>query len=150
MSLEKQPLVSFETLSGMVEGCAFHRWMGITLREHGHGRVILDLPWRDEFAGDPSDDHMHGGLLATLIDLAADYAIATVHGIGVPTIDLHVDYHRIALPGPLWVEGSVVRVGRTLGTAEAKVYNKDGALIASGRGLFLTAIKPDVPPRSGP
>ena len=41
----------------------------------------------------------HGGILAALIDLGADWAMVRKLGRGVPTIDMRVDYHAVALAG---------------------------------------------------
>ncbi len=96
------------------------------------------LPWREEFVSDPVVRYTHGGILATLIDLAADYAIAARIGRGVPTIDMRVDFHKAAMPGPLTAHARVIKLGGTLATAEAQVFDEAGALIASGRGVYLT------------
>ncbi len=53
----------------------------------------------------------HGGILAALIDVGADWAMVRKLGRGVPTIDMRVDYHAIALPGDLTIKGKVVRMG---------------------------------------
>jgi uncharacterized protein (TIGR00369 family) len=74
-----------------------------------------------------------------LIDLAADFALIKQTGRGVPTIDMRVDYHRVAMPGDLIMRGKVVRSGSQFGTAEAQIFDLDGKLIASGRGTYLTA-----------
>jgi len=60
-------------------------------------------------------------------------------GRGVPTIDLRVDYHRPALHGDLTARGKVIRSGTQFATAEAEIFDKDGELIASGRGTYFTA-----------
>ena len=60
-------------------------------------------------------------------------------GRGVPTIDLRVDYHRAAMPGVLTVRGEIVHFGKQFSVAEAKVFDKEGRLLASGRGTYLTA-----------
>jgi uncharacterized protein (TIGR00369 family) len=51
---------------------------------------------------------------------------------------MHVDYHRAAMPGPLVARAAVVKLGGTLGTAEARIYDERDNLIASGRALFMT------------
>jgi uncharacterized protein (TIGR00369 family) len=96
------------------------------------------MPWREEFVSHPEIRYTHGGILATLIDLAADFAIAAKIGRGVPTIDLRIDYHKAALPGALIAKAAVIKIGGTVATAEARVYGEDGALLASGRGVYLT------------
>jgi uncharacterized protein (TIGR00369 family) len=84
-------------------------------------------------------EQSHGGVLAALIDLAADWAMVKQTGRGVPTIDLRVDYHRPALRGDLIAHGKVVRAGSQFATAEARIFDLHGKLIASGRGTYLTA-----------
>jgi uncharacterized protein (TIGR00369 family) len=130
--------VDFDTLAEMVEGCAFHRWLGVRLKALDAEGVEIELPWREEFSSDPEIHYAHGGVLASFIDLAADFAVAARLGRGVPTIDLHVDYHRPAFPGALVARASVVKLGGTVGVAEARVYDDKAALVASGRALFLT------------
>ena len=61
-----------------------------------------------------------------------------------PTIDLRVDYHTAAMPGDLTVRGKVVRMGSQFSTAEARVLDAEGKLLASGRGTYFTA-----PPKDG-
>jgi uncharacterized protein (TIGR00369 family) len=56
----------------------------------------------------------------------------------VPTIDLRIDYHRLAKEGDLHVRGEVIKHGRQFSTCEAKI-TQDGKLIASGRGTYITA-----------
>jgi acyl-coenzyme A thioesterase PaaI-like protein len=43
--------------------------------------------------GNPDRRYTHGGVLAALVDLGADWAMVKTLGLGVPTIDLRVDYH---------------------------------------------------------
>ena len=85
----------------------------------------------------------HGGILATLIDLGADWAMVRKTGRGVPTIDMRVDYHAVAMPGDLTIKGKIVRMGGQFSTAEAQVFDAQGKLLASGRGTYFTA-----PPKS--
>jgi acyl-coenzyme A thioesterase PaaI-like protein len=42
------------------------------------------------------------------------------------------------MPGTLLARAAVIKLGGTLGTAEARVYDARDALVASGRALFLT------------
>ena len=131
-------VLDFQALDGMVRDAPFHRWLGVTLKALSAQGVEILLPWREEFVSDPNVRYTHGGILAALIDLAGDYAIAAQLGRGVPTIDMHIDYHRTALPGPLVARANIIKIGSTVATAEARVFDKDERLIASGRGAYLT------------
>ncbi len=135
------PALDFAALDGLVRDCPFHRWLGISLKALTATEVEIALPWREEFVSDPVIRYTHGGILAALIDLAGDYAIAARLGRGVPTVDLRTDYHKPALPGPLVARAGIIRLGRTLASAEARVYDEKGDLIASGRGVYVTAAR---------
>jgi acyl-coenzyme A thioesterase PaaI-like protein len=43
------------------------------------------------------------------------------------------------MPGDLIARGKVVRFGSQFSTAEAELIDKDGKLVASGRGTYFTA-----------
>lgn len=128
----------FAGLDAQVQDSPFHQWLGVRLSKLTAEMVELTLPWREEFVSHPKIRYTHGGILATLIDLAADYAIAAQLGRGVPTVDLRIDYHKAAMPGPLVARARVIKMGRTLATAEANIYDQNDALIASGRGVYMT------------
>ena len=114
----------------------YHKWLGVDLVEMNDDGIKVSIPWREEFVVNPKAGYTHGGILATVIDMAADYALAAKPGGAIPTVDLRVDYHRPALQGMLTVEGRVIKLGRTFSTAEAFVYDSEGALLASGRGVY--------------
>lgn len=133
-------VVDAATLSEMIVSAPFHRWLNLRLVALTEEHVDIALPWREELIADPKARYTHGGVLATMIDLAADFAIAAKLGRGVPTIDMRVDYHRAAMPGEeLIARGRVLKMGRTIATAEAELRRADGTLIASGRGVYMTA-----------
>ena len=107
--------------------------------------IELTAAWREEWVVNPDRRYAHGGVLAALIDLAADWAMVKKLGRPVPTVDLRVDYHAAAMPGDLTAKGKVVRMGGQFSCSEAYIYDKDGKLLASGRGTYFTA--PPPPPK---
>ena len=80
-----------------------------------------------------------GGILATLVDLTADWAMIRKLGRPAPTVDMRVDYHSPARKGDLVCKGRIVRMGGQFSCAEASVYDSQGKLLASGRGTYATA-----------
>jgi uncharacterized protein (TIGR00369 family) len=132
---------TIEELQARVLEAPFHQWLGLRVSEAGDGSVTLVMPWRAELVSDPGIRYTHGGILAALVDIAGDYAIATRLGRGIPTIDMRIDYHKAALPGDLTARGNVIKLGRTVSTAGAELFDAQGALIASGRGVYFTAEK---------
>jgi uncharacterized protein (TIGR00369 family) len=103
------------------------------------GTVTIRLPYRPEFRRTPDEDGYHGGILASLIDLAGHAVIAVRVGHMVPTIDLRIDYLRAAPGTDLMAHAKVLRAGRSLATADIEIVDLDGRLIAVGRGIYSTA-----------
>ena len=136
--MNEEPM-SIEQLQELITRGPFNRWLNFTVVKAGDDGVELKAVWREEWVVNPERRYTHGGILASIIDVAADFAIAARLGRPVPTIDLRVDYHKAAMPGDITAEGRVVRMGNQYSTAEAYLYNLDGELVASGRGTYLTA-----------
>jgi len=132
-------ILTAEKVQAMLTRGPFHQWLGIEVLSVGEGEITLKATWREEWVVNPDRKYTHGGILATLVDLTADWALVSKTGRGVPTIDMRVDYHRAAMPGDLTATGKVVKWGSQFSVAEAHVYDKDKALVASGRGVYLTA-----------
>jgi uncharacterized protein (TIGR00369 family) len=128
-----------ERVQELVTRGPFHRWLGLKVVAVHDDGIELTATWREEWVVNPDRGYTHGGILAALVDLAADWAMVKKLGRGVPTIDLRVDYHAAAMPGDLVARGKVVRLGGQFSTAEAHIYDSNGKLVASGRGTYFTA-----------
>jgi uncharacterized protein (TIGR00369 family) len=126
-------------VQALVTRAPYHQWLGLKVVALHDDGIELKATWREEWVVNPDRRYTHGGILAAIVDVAADYAIAAELGRPVPTIDLRVDYHKAAMPGDLTAKARVVRIGSQYSTAESYVYDKDGALVASGRGTYFTA-----------
>ncbi|MEO9162167.1 MAG: PaaI family thioesterase [Casimicrobiaceae bacterium] len=131
--------LTVEQVQSLIARGPFHRWLGLEVVSVGDGEIEIKATWREEWVVNPERKYTHGGILAALVDLTADWALISRTGRGVPTIDMRVDYHRVAMPGDLTARGKLVRWGSQYAVSEAQVLDKDGALIASGRGVYFTA-----------
>jgi uncharacterized protein (TIGR00369 family) len=121
-----------------VDHSPFMRFLGLQVVRSEKGRVEIRLPFRDEFPRQDGSDWLHGGVVSALIDIVGDYAVVTEVGVGVPTIDLRVDYLRPARRGPLTATGQTVRVGRTVSVADVEVRDESATLVAVGRGVYAS------------
>jgi uncharacterized protein (TIGR00369 family) len=131
--------LTVDQVQALITRAPFHQWLGLTVVAVGDDTIEIKAKWREEWVVNPERRYTHGGILAALIDLAADWAMVRKTGRGVPTIDMRVDYHRAAMPGDLTARGKVVRFGGQFTTAEAEIMDSDGKLIATGRGTYFTA-----------
>jgi uncharacterized protein (TIGR00369 family) len=128
-----------EQVEQLVRRSPFHQWLGIKVLKVEADGVELKATWREEWVVHPERRYTHGGILASLVDVAADWAMVTRTRRGVPTIDMRVDYHAAAMPGDLVARGRIVKWGNQFSVAEAQVFDESGKLLASGRGTYLTA-----------
>jgi uncharacterized protein (TIGR00369 family) len=132
-----------ERVQALVTRGPYHQWLGLKVTAVHDDGIELTATWREEWVVNPEPRYTHGGVIAALIDLAADWALIRRTGRGVPTIDLRIDYHSAAMPGDLTARGKVVKSGSQFATCEAQVFDREGKLLASGRGTYYTA-----PPKS--
>lgn len=128
-----------DELQRIVDRSPLNRWLGMRVESVTHDAVTLTVKWREELVSSPERQTTHGGILATLVDGAGDYAVAARIGRAVPTMDLQVDYHRPALPGDLRVVAAVIHAGASVASARTQVFDMTGRLLASGRGLYFVA-----------
>lgn len=103
------------------------------------GTVTIALGFRDELARAPNERSFHGGVIATLIDLAGHAAVAVKIGRMAPTIDLRIDFLRPSDGEGLVARARLLKVGRTVARVDIDVTDTQGRFVAAGRGSFSTA-----------
>src|ERR1700723_2277999 len=130
---------SVEDVQKLLSRGPYHQWLGLKVVAVGEGTIELTANWREEWVVNPDRGPTHGGVLAAPVAHTREWAKGSKTGRGVPTIDLRVDYRRAAMPGVLTIRVQIVNFGKQFSVAEAKVFDKEGRLLASGRGTYLTA-----------
>jgi len=135
-----RPTVTRETLEAHLKGSPFQEVLGLRLETFDVAAQSLTLrsvygPHVERSAG---TGQYHGGVIASLIDIAGDFALIAVLGHGVPTINFRVDYLRPATNTDLLAQARVRRAGRTIGVVDIDVLDQHGRLIALGRGCYGT------------
>ncbi len=88
---------------------------------------------------------VHGGLLATLADMAMGLAVrsALEPGRRHVTIELSVRYLLPTAPGPVSAEGRVARVGTQIAFADADVWDAKGRAVVHAGGTYsVTSERP--------
>jgi len=131
--------MTIERVQTMITRAPYHQWLGLKVNAIHDDGIELTATWREEWVVNPERRYTHGGVLAALIDLAADWAMIKTLGRPVPTIDLRIDFHSPAMPGDLTCRGKVVKVGSQFSSSESFVFDTSGKLLASGRGTYFTA-----------
>ena len=113
--------------------------LGYDVVEAEEGRVVVTLV--------PTGAHLnpagtvHGGLTATLLDSCMGLAVQTTleKGAGSTTLEFKISLVRPITPetGLIRAEGVVLNCGRRIGTAEGRVTDAKGRLLAHGTTTCL-------------
>lgn len=126
-------------LNALMLASPYHRWLGLQLVRAEGGEVEIRLPYRAEFASDDEGTNIHGGIIATLADIAGCLAVINATGRDAPTLNIRMDYLRMARGGESLVAAArVIKTGRTVGIADIEVRAGEERLVAVGRGTFAT------------
>lgn len=125
-------------LQRKLDGSPFGRFLGlrVTAADPDKRQIVMALAMRTELERSPGTGQFHGGVIASLIDIAGDFALILSVGAGVPTINFRVDYLRPAHDTGLAATATVRRAGRTIGVVDVDVHDDAGRLVAIGRGCY--------------
>jgi uncharacterized protein (TIGR00369 family) len=131
---------TFKFVRDNIAQTPFHQWLLPELLEVNDqaGSVTLRLPIRPEFCRLPGRPELHGAIVAAMVDISAHAAIAAKVLHSVATIDMRVDYLRLAAGTELVAVATAVKVGRTIGVVDVRILDDQKHLVAIGRAAFVT------------
>jgi len=125
--------------SGTVPLNTLAQILGYDVTEATRGRVVVTLI--------PTCAHLnpagtvHGGLTATLLDSCMGLAVQSMleRGVAQTTLEFKISLVRPITPetGEITAEGMVLNCGRRIGTAEGRVTDGKGRLLAHGTTTCL-------------
>lgn len=144
VSTERQKEMSgLEFVRGLADGTlplnTMAETLGYDVSEAASGRVVVTaVPDRGHL--NPAGT-VHGGLAATMLDSCMGLAIHSTleKGVGSTTLEFKISLLRPITPetGPIKAEGVVLSCGRRVGTAEGRVTDQQGRLLAHGTTTCL-------------
>ena len=144
VSADRQRQMSgLEFVQGLVDGTlplnTIAQTLGYDVTEAASGRVVV--------TAEPGNIHLnpagtvHGGFAATLLDSCMGLAVQSTleRGVGQTTLEFKISLVRPITPetGAIKAEGIVLSRGRRVGTAEGRVTDGKGRLLAHGTTTCL-------------
>ena len=127
--LEIMRLIQADSLA---EVPSIGRLLGLRFDEVAEGSITASLDTRPDFANPLGI--VHGGIAATLLDTVMGCAVHTTlpAGVGYTTLELKINYVRAARTDgqTLTGTGGVIHSGRRVATAEGRVVDEKGKLMA--------------------
>ena len=132
-----------DELQRLIDASPVHRALRLRVTSADEKQVWLASETGTEHVGEDGSDYLHGGVIATLLDTTATFALIQATGVDWGTVDLRIDFVRPAPAGPLLANASATHVGRRLGRASAELTDPaTGRLLASAVGTFVRSAPP--------
>jgi uncharacterized protein (TIGR00369 family) len=139
----RKEMSGLEFVQGLADGTlplnTMARTLGYDVVAAERGRVLV--------AVEPSADHLnpagtvHGGVAATVLDTCMGLAIQSTldKGFAQTTVEFKISLMRPITPetGRITAEGRVLNCGRRVGTAEGRLTDGKGRLLAHGTTTCL-------------
>jgi uncharacterized protein (TIGR00369 family) len=114
---------------------AFRELVGLEIDEVGDGVAVVTLQASDQHLNPHGT--VHGGVIATLVDVAMGGAVAGAGAEAPVTIEMKVTYLEPGRPGLLRGEAKVRKHGKRLTIVEAEV-TQEGDLVALALATFTS------------
>jgi uncharacterized protein (TIGR00369 family) len=140
---QRKEMTGLEFVQGLADGTlplnTIAQTLGYDVSEAVSGRVVVTA----EPSGIPLNPAgtVHGGFTATLLDSCMGLALQTTleKGLGQTTLEFKISLLRAITPdtGPIKAEGIVMSRGRRVGTAEGRLTDGSGRLLAHGTTTCL-------------
>ena len=130
----------------------FNRLLGLQVSRFADDEVEVRLPWAEQLVGNPIQQILHGGVIATVLDVAGGMmAVASALGrfseieqselvqrFGkMSTIDIRTDYLRTGRGKEFIATARVIRSGNKVAVCRMELHNEQGVHIALGTGTYL-------------
>ena len=139
----QKEMSGLEFVQGLVDGTlplnSMARTLDYDVTEAANGRVVV--------SAEPSGIHLnpagtvHGGFAATLLDSCMGLAVQSTleQGVSQTTLEFKISLVRPITPetGEIRAEGVVLNRGRRVGTAEGRITDRAGRLLAHGTTTCL-------------
>jgi uncharacterized protein (TIGR00369 family) len=136
---ENKPRLDAAEIARRFAASPFIKALGLEVvaLDYDKTELTLRMPQHPSHERRPGTKQFHGGVIASFIDIAGDFAIGMMVGGGVPTINLRIDYLKPAVGDSLTAIGRVRRTGKTVAVVDIDVSDEKGSLVAVGRGTYF-------------
>jgi uncharacterized protein (TIGR00369 family) len=139
----RKQMSGLEFVQGLADGTlplnTMAETLGYDVTEASSGRVVVTAK-PDANQLNPAGT-VHGGLAATLLDSCMGLAVQSTlpKGLGSTTLEFKISFVRPIMPdaGVIRAEGVVLNCGSRIGTAEGRLTDAQGKLLAHGTTTCL-------------
>jgi uncharacterized protein (TIGR00369 family) len=131
-----------EVISEVVNQSPYFALLSMKIKNLEWGTAVLEVDLEEKHL--QPFGYVHGGLIASVIDATAFWAVfpQVKDGLGLTTVEIKVNYLAPVKEGKLVAKGRCIKIGKTLALGEAYINSAEGNLVAHGTATMM--IVPDV------
>ena len=135
-----------------MEQIPFNKLIGLKVKSFNADEIVFKIEMRDELVGNWLQGILHGGVIASALDVAGGTAalvgayarksdlpkeerIKSLSKLG--TIDMRVDYLRPGKGKEFFASASILRTGSKVAVTRMEFKNEIDELIAVGTGTYM-------------
>ena len=130
----------------------FNQLLGMQLTELSNERAVMHLPMKGELSGNFIQGILHGGAIASVLDVAGGAMVAAAAFARhrhlpaaeraaklakLGTIDMRIDYLRPGRGLSFNASAVLLRSGNKVAVVRSELHADDGTLIAVGTSTYL-------------
>lgn len=134
------------------EQMPFNQLLGLQVTRFDLEQAEVCFSWSEQLIGNPVQKIMHGGVIATVLDvvggiMAVSSALSRMQSIQqdelmsrlgkMSTIDIRTDYLRPGRGAHFTATARVIRSGNKVAVCRMELHNDSGVHIALGTGTYL-------------
>lgn len=134
------------------ENIAFNQLLGFKIIDMSPENASVEFEWKDSLMGNPIQKILHGGVIASVLDMvggtvAAANMISLMNNISqtsvqnklkaFSTIDLRTDFLRPGRGKKFIATAKVIRHGSRISVTRMELHNEKGQHIAFGTGTYI-------------
>lgn len=130
----------------------FNNHIGLQVHSFENDEAVFKINMRDELVGNWLHGILHGGVIASALDVAGgtaalvgayrrqedlpkDERVKNLSKLG--TIDMRVDYLRPGKGKEFYASASILRIGSKVAVTRMEFKNEEDELIAVGTGTYM-------------
>jgi uncharacterized protein (TIGR00369 family) len=127
-----------EAVKKGVNASPYFSLLSMKILDFGDGKSHLEIETARDKHLQPFGA-VHGGVFASIIDAAAFWSVypEADEDVGMTTVDLKVNYLAPSFGSKLVARGRCIKLGKTLGLAEAEVTDGTGKMLAHGTSTLI-------------
>jgi uncharacterized protein (TIGR00369 family) len=121
-----------QTALPMVNNCPYFRLQSMEIVDLAYGCSRIEIKVKEKHL--QPFGLVHGGVFSSLVDAAGWWAIYTeaAEHTGMTTVEMKLNYLAPSMDGRLIGIGQSIKLGKTIGLAEARIENETGRILAHG------------------